>query len=298
MEVASPNTAASSAPRESQDDRAVRRRAGVSPRLRRRRTPHRAATHRVDRHGAVPRGGSRLLLDRPGRAGPRGSAVRPARRSRRPRLRPVVGRVPIVCASSSCPSTSGTTRSPATGCTTSPSATDGRRSPPRRFPGCRRSPPAANGRRSTTGATLRCCSIACGRAAPVSASTRRSRRMLPLADALFEPVDGEPEALADGVAAVAVRRDAAAMAERRRAHDRPRRLGRDDRSRSAGEATTQRRLRAAAGPDHRGDAPRPSREVVNAVRDPGVYQPDVSSLTADLSRRRISRRPRPRRRRR
>ena len=157
------------------DDRALRRRAGVPARLRRRRAPDRAATHRVDRHGAVPRGGSRLLLDRPGRARPRRSAVRPARRSRRARLRPVVGRVPIVCASSSCPSTSGTTRSPATGCTTSPSATAGRRSPRRRFPGCPRSPPAASGRRSTTGATLRCCSIACGRAAPVSASTRRSR---------------------------------------------------------------------------------------------------------------------------
>ena len=83
----------------SSDARAVRRRDRVPPRLRRRRAHDRAAPYAVDRRGAVPRGGSRLRLDRPGRAGPRRRAVRARRCGHRPAGTAAdAGRVPLVLA--------------------------------------------------------------------------------------------------------------------------------------------------------------------------------------------------------
>ena len=70
-------------------------------------------------------------------------------------------------------------------------------------------------------------------------------RLLPFADAIWEPVDGEPDAVADGIVAALVRRAAATLAGDRRGDDRGRSTGRPS-TRPEQQARTRRSEHFAA----------------------------------------------------
>ena len=103
-------------------------------------------------------------------------------------------------------------------------------------------------------------------------------RLLPLADALWEPVAGEDEAVDDGVVTAASADAARDVAGACRRGDRPRRLGGARPPGSAGAHQPQRALRRAARPHQRGPRPRPDRPLVVigvlGVRTPHVQHSD------------------------
>ena len=169
-----------------------------------------------------------FCLDRPGRARPRRHAVRAARRRRRRTLAFRRASRPTTAAatSSSRRAPTGPTRSSATGCTTWPRSSAGRRWRHRPMPSvaavvARARREEAYHRRHADALVARMLGDRDGGERLAAAITR----LLPFADALWEPVDGEPAARGRRHRGRVVRRAAAALAGDGRGDDGARSTG-------------------------------------------------------------------------
>ena len=192
----SPSTAAPSGPRRDGLGGPCDARRGCASTcsgIRRRRAPDGPAAHRVDRRGAVPRGGPGVLLDRPGRARPRRHAVRAAAATTSTRLafRAAAVRLPQLPPRRARRAPTGPTPSSATGCTTSPrtcrwEALAASTEPSVAAVVARARREEAYHRRHADALVVRMLGDRDGGERVAAAI----RRLLPFADAVWDPVDG------------------------------------------------------------------------------------------------------------